>query len=69
MSDHLTRDEVAALARTNSRNITRWFKTGRFPKPILVGSKPLWPREQIEAVLRGAWTPGSDQPQAEAACA
>ena len=43
----LTRDEVAQIFRCHKITIIHWDKNPEFPKPIRVGRRPLYSKQQI----------------------
>jgi len=46
--EHLTREEVAAIYKVSTKTITRWHKTNKIPRPVLIGGTLRWRRSDIE---------------------
>ena len=50
LPERMTRDELAALWRISPRTLLRWEADGIGPRPLRIGGRVLYRREDVEAV-------------------
>jgi predicted DNA-binding transcriptional regulator AlpA len=50
----LRKRQLAERYGCTTRTIDRWSETGRLPKPLRIGSVPVWELAEVEACERAA---------------
>jgi predicted DNA-binding transcriptional regulator AlpA len=50
--DYVFPKELQQLFVVSPQTVKRWIKNNLLPTPIKLGSRVMWPREQIEAILQ-----------------
>ncbi|NLS95982.1 MAG: helix-turn-helix domain-containing protein [Planctomycetaceae bacterium] len=55
--------ETAEKCRVSERTIQRLVAADRFPQPVRIGARVVWPREVIDDFLRGNDRPGVEDIQ------
>ncbi len=50
----MSREEVGAFFRISEAGVARWQTRGWLPKPLRIGRKPLWRRQDIMALVEQA---------------
>ena len=48
----LSRKDVARALQVSGKTVSRLVRAGRLPAPKVIGSRPRWAREAIEALVR-----------------
>jgi predicted DNA-binding transcriptional regulator AlpA len=54
LKQFLRKRQVAARYGVVARTIDRWTEDGRLPKPVHIGTVPMWALDEIEAFEREA---------------
>jgi predicted DNA-binding transcriptional regulator AlpA len=48
----LTRNAVAAMLHVSPQTLMIWVTEGKFPSPIRIGRRALWPQTTVDRVLQ-----------------
>lgn len=52
LANYLKPKEVCEILSINPSTLYRWTKSGKFPKPIVIGSTPRYSAETIQAFIQ-----------------
>lgn len=58
MTEFLTTEEVAAIARTSPSTVRYWHARGTGPRSAKIGRRRLYPRDELETWLTAAKAAG-----------
>lgn len=54
----MTADEVCRVLRTSARNLRRLVAKGKFPRPLAVGQRRLWPARIVQKWIEKPYAEG-----------